>query len=217
MPSSLTYALSLFDLSVAIGNLLVRIGHSSPEVGSAAPGAKIQRTVTRIIDNPPQDLDFEALARQYYQPLYRFALSLARNESDASDLVQQTFLIWARKGHSLRDAAKVKSWLFTTLYREYLRVRRRIAPFVHQEPEVLENELPAVSPEVLTTLDAGQAVDCLQSVDEIYRAPLTLYYLEHLSYKEIADTLSVPIGTVMSRLSRGKIQLKNALLHKKLK
>ncbi|MBN1403996.1 MAG: RNA polymerase sigma factor [Opitutales bacterium] len=159
-------------------------------------------------------MDFAELARQYYQPLYRFALSLARNESDASDLVQQTFLIWARKGHSLRESSKVKSWLFTTLYREYLRVRRRISPFIHQEPEVLEAELPSVEPEALTAFDANQAVDSLQEVDDIYRAPLTLYYLEHMSYKEIADSLSIPIGTVMSRLSRGKTQLKNALLHK---
>jgi len=171
-----------------------------------------RRKVTDTIENPTQDLDFATLARQYYQPLYRFALSLSRNESDASDLVQQTFLIWARKGDSLRDASRVKSWRFTTLYREYLRVRRRISPFISQEPDALEAELPVVQPEVMTSLDANQAVDSLQSVDEIYRAPLTLYYLEHLSYKEIADSLGIPIGTVMSRLSRGKIQLKNALL-----
>lgn len=170
--------------------------------------------MTQLIDNPPPELDFATLAREYYQPLYRFALSLARNESDASDLVQQTFLIWARKGGSLREASKVKSWLFTTLYREYLRVRRRIAPFVSHEPETLENELPSVPPEAITSFDANQAVDSLQAVDEIYRAPLTLYYLEHMSYKEIADALSIPIGTVMSRLSRGKSQLKNALLSK---
>jgi RNA polymerase sigma-70 factor (ECF subfamily) len=157
-------------------------------------------------------LDFENLVSQYYQALYRFGLSLARNESDAGDLVQQTFLIWARKGHSLREASKVKSWLFTTLYREYLRVRRRGSNFVHQEPETMEAELPAVGPEVVTTLDANQAVASLQDVDEIYRAPLTLFYLEHLSYKEIADSLDIPIGTVMSRLSRGKAQLKRALL-----
>jgi RNA polymerase sigma-70 factor, ECF subfamily len=170
--------------------------------------------VTQPIENPPQELDFATLAREYYQPLYRFGLSLARNESDAADLVQQTFLIWAKKGDSLRDPTRVKSWLFTTLYREYLRVRRRIAPFVSQEPEMLELEMPIVAPEVLTSVDANQAVDSLQSVDEIYRAPLTLYYLEHLSYKEIAESLSIPIGTVMSRLSRGKIQLKNSLNRK---
>lgn len=166
-------------------------------------------------DNEPQ-LDFDTLVRDFYQPLYRFAISLARNESDAGDLVQQTFLIWARKGHSLREQSKVKSWLFTTLYREYLRVRRRSINFVSQEPEAMEAELPSVGPEVVTTLDANQAVDSLQEVDEVYRAPLTLFYLEHQSYKEIAETLDIPIGTVMSRLSRGKAQLKRALLRTRL-
>lgn len=172
----------------------------------------LEKPVTQLLDNPQPELDFETLAREYYQPLFRFGLSLARNESDASDLVQQTFLIWARKGHSLRETSKVKSWLFTTLYREYLRVRRRISPFVFHEPEMLETELPSVPPEVMTAFDSNLAVEALQSVDEIYRAPLTLYYLEHHSYKEIADSLSIPIGTVMSRLSRGKTQLKTTLL-----
>lgn len=169
---------------------------------------------TNTVDNPPNNLDFATLAREYYKPLYRFGLSLSKNENDASDLVQQTFLIWAKKGDSLRDPTRVKSWLFTTLYREYLRVRRRIAPFVSQEPEELEADLPAVQPEAFTAFDANQTVDALQAVDEIYRAPLTLYYLEHQSYKEIADVLAIPMGTVMSRLSRGKVQLKNAVLKK---
>jgi RNA polymerase sigma-70 factor (ECF subfamily) len=63
------------------------------------------------------DLDFEKLVEDYHMPLYRFALSLSRKESDAADLTQQTFYLWASKGHQLRDASKVKTWLFTSLYR----------------------------------------------------------------------------------------------------
>lgn len=157
------------------------------------------------------DIAFESLVDEYYQPLYRFAYSLAKNESDASDLVQQTFLIWARKGDSLRDPSKVKSWLFTSLYREFLRIRRRGASMTAVEPEILEIELPPEQPEVMNQFDGNQALDALEKIDEIYREPLTLFYLEHLAYKEIAEVLDIPIGTVMSRLSRGKSQLKQLL------
>src|SRR6266498_1089465 len=75
------------------------------------------------------DLDFERLVQEYHVPLYRFALSLARNENDAADLVQQTFYLWAGKGHQLEDPTKVKSWLFTTLHREFLAKRRRLVRF----------------------------------------------------------------------------------------
>lgn len=168
-----------------------------------------------MVDSSPPP-DFDALVDTHYQGLYRFAFSLAKNESDASDLTQQTFLIWARKGQSLRDPEKAKSWLFTTLYREFLRLRRRNRHQADLTPEAFEAELPSVNPDMLRTLDARGAVDALDQVDEIYRRPLLLFYLDGQSYKSIASTLDVPIGTIMSRLSRGKSQLKQILL-KKLK
>ncbi len=159
-------------------------------------------------------LDFTHLVNTYYKPLYRFAYSLAGNQEDAADLTQQAFYIWATKGSSLRDSSKVKSWLFTTLYREFLRVRRRSNLMTNYEPEALESEMPATTHDIVTSLDASSAVRTLSEVDEIYRVPLTLFYLEDLSYKEIAESLDLPIGTVMSRLSRGKTQLRKALLKK---
>ena len=155
---------------------------------------------------------FAQLVDAHYAPLYRFALSLARNASDAGDLVQQTFFIWATKGEGLRELSKAKSWLFTTLYREFLRGRRRDARSSSLE------ELPAGEKEPLaedvdrvSRIDASLVMAALQTVDESFRVPLTLFYLEDLSYQEIAAALEVPIGTVMSRLSRGKAQLRAAL------
>lgn len=158
---------------------------------------------------------FTQLVDAHYAPLYRFALSLTRNSSDAGDLTQQTFFIWAKKGEQLRDAAKAKSWLFTTLYREFLRARRRAVHVTALEDlSPLESDPPAPAVDVVTGLDAGLVVEALQEVDETYRAALTLFYLQEFSYKEIAETLEVPIGTVMSRLSRGKAQLRAALARK---
>jgi RNA polymerase sigma-70 factor (ECF subfamily) len=155
---------------------------------------------------------FAQLVDAQYAPLYRFALSLARNSADAGDLVQQTFFIWATKGHALREAAKAKSWLFTTLYREFLRSRRREArsssleTLAEGHPELLTEEVDRVS-----RLDTAEVMSALQAVDDTFRAPLTLFYLQEMSYQAIAETLEVPIGTVMSRLSRGKAQLRAAL------
>jgi RNA polymerase sigma-70 factor (ECF subfamily) len=155
---------------------------------------------------------FTQLVDAHYTPLYRFALSLAKRPADAGDLVQQTFFIWATKGHGLREAAKAKSWLFTTLYREFLHGRRRDARSMSLEDlPPGESDVAAEDVDRATRLDAATVLAALQAVDEVFRAPLTLFYLEDMSYVEIAETLGVPIGTVMSRLSRGKAQLRAAL------
>jgi RNA polymerase sigma-70 factor (ECF subfamily) len=162
----------------------------------------------------PSDI-FSQLVDAHYAPLYRFALSLTKSSSDACDLTQQTFFIWAKKGEQLRDGSKAKSWLFTTLYREFLRGRRRAEHVTALEDlGPVEADPPAPDVDFVTGMDASLVVEALQEVDEVYRAPLTLFYLQDLSYKEIAETLEVPIGTVMSRLSRGKAQLRASLARK---
>lgn len=156
-------------------------------------------------------LDFESLVAGYYEPLYQFAYSLTRTEADACDLTQQTFYIWATKGHQLRDASKVKTWLFTTLHREFLESRRRQTRFPHYELEHVDSELPPVTPAQINQLDSGQVLRALGDVDEVYQAPVALFYLEDLSYKEIAEILDVPMGTVKSRMARGIAQLQRIL------
>jgi RNA polymerase sigma factor (sigma-70 family) len=155
---------------------------------------------------------FSELVDRHYAALYRFGLSLSRNADAAADLVQQTFYLFAEKGHQLRELSKAKSWLFTTLYREYLTTYRRGVKFPQVELDAASAELPAIPSDVLDQLDGPAVIAALARVDEVYRAPLTLFYLEELSYREIAGVLGVPIGTVMSRLSRGKEQLRKLLL-----
>ncbi len=152
---------------------------------------------------------FPQLVDTYYASLYRFALSLTRSSADASDLTQQTFFIWATKGENLREIAKAKSWLFTTLYREFLRTRRREArASALEDLPTSGQDVPDLDPRVVDRLDASLVMEALQEVDQLFREPLTLFYLQDLSYLEIAEVLGVPTGTVMSRLSRGKAQLR---------
>jgi RNA polymerase sigma-70 factor, ECF subfamily len=158
------------------------------------------------------DADFIQLVDRFYPALYRFALSLARSEADACDLTQQTFYVWATKGSALREAEKAKSWLFTTLYREFLRGRRRSERMTALDTvSEAEFEQATLAPEMVSAMDAESVLAALREVDDAFRAPLTLFYLEELSYQEIEDVLEIPIGTVMSRLSRGKAQLRTKL------
>lgn len=154
---------------------------------------------------------FQHLVDTWYDPLYRFALSLARNGDDALDLTQQTFARWAEKGHGLRDASKAKSWLFTVLYREFLSVRRHQSRETTPADESFFEGIPAEERSPQRSIDGQQALAALQEIDPTFRAPLVLFYLEHHSYKEVADILGVPMGTVMSRISRGKQQLRGKL------
>jgi RNA polymerase sigma-70 factor (ECF subfamily) len=157
--------------------------------------------------------DFQQLVDQQYAPLYRFALTLAKSEADAADLTQQTFFLWASKGHQLRDRSKAKSWLFTTLYREFLNRRRHEGRFPKVELGDAREEEMSILPNV-NKFDSATVLRALCEVEEPFRAPLMLFYLGQFSYQEIADVLSVPIGTVMSRLSRGKALLRQRLLAK---
>src|ERR1039457_971807 len=127
------------------------------------------------------NVEFESLVARYYEPLYQFAFSLTRAEADACDLTQQTFTIWATKGHQLRDASKVKTWLFTTLHREFLESRRRQTRFPHFDLDTADPELPVVSPSAVSQLDAAQVLETLAQVDEVYQAPVALFYLQDCS------------------------------------
>ncbi len=151
------------------------------------------------------ELNFEELVNRYYRDLYRFGFSLTRSEADAADLTQQTFYIWASKGHQLREAGNAKRWLLTTLHREFLQQRRRQQRFTEEPLEDAKEQVYNISD--ISRTDLQTMLDCLNEIHENYRAALVLYYLEDLPYKEIAEVLEIPVGTVQSRIARGKSQL----------
>jgi RNA polymerase sigma-70 factor, ECF subfamily len=151
---------------------------------------------------------FEVLAREYYEPLFRFALSLTRAEADARDLTQQTFYVWATRGHQLRDISRAKTWLFTTLHRAFLGGQRRQSRFPQED---LSPEFPSSAPEAPERSGTSEVLPALTQVDEVYQSAVMLYYLENRSYKDIALVLAVPIGTVKSRIARGIAQLRELL------
>jgi RNA polymerase sigma factor (sigma-70 family) len=160
---------------------------------------------------PATGLNYDRAVEQFYKSLYQFAFGLTGCETDAADLTQETYQVLLIKGGQIRDGQKLKSWLFTTLYRKFLSQRRHATRFPKVELELMEGELPVINAQQIAETDAGVVMDALQALEEKYRAPLALFYLEEMSYREIADALRVPPGTVMSRLSRGKELLRQQL------
>ncbi len=151
--------------------------------------------------------EFENLVKLYYRDLYRFGFSLTGSEFDATDLTQETFYIWANKRHQLRNPANVKGRLFTTLHREFLKICRHRKRVAYEPINEGTQNLPHVYADVVNRIDARTLLNFLGQIDEGYRAPLVLYYLEDLSYKQIGNVLAIPLGTVQSRIARAKIKL----------
>ena len=186
-------------------------------LGAAYPPHENEKQSTDIdgivSDDAPVagSLDYDAIVEQLYEALYKFGFGLTGNESDAADLTQDTYRVLLTKGDAIREASKVKSWLFTTLYRQFLGWRRHATRFPETPLESAEWELPAITPSHADDLDGALVVAALQQLEEKYRAPLAMFYLGELSYREITEVLGLPIGTITSRISRGKEILRRRL------
>ena len=120
--------------------------------------------------------EFEDLVDAHYQALYRFAMSLVRDPDIACDLVQETFCIWAAKGHQLKDRSKAKTWLFTTLHREFLAHRRKSSRYSSSPlGETAAANAATEDDDADRQMDAQRAIELLGELDETYRAPIALF------------------------------------------
>ena len=156
---------------------------------------------------------FAAEALGFLDPLYGTALRLTRNRADAEDLVQDTFVKALRFAHRFTPGTNMKAWLLTILHNTW-RNRMRDAARGPVEVDVdrmdervrAEGRAAAATPEQLLlrdTLDADLQL-ALDGIPDAFREAVWLRDVEELSYAEIAGVLDAPIGTVMSRISRGR-------------
>ncbi|MBP90843.1 MAG: hypothetical protein CMJ64_29725 [Planctomycetaceae bacterium] len=161
----------------------------------------------------PAMLDIRQIIEANYAAVYGYAYRLARNAADAEDVTQQAFLIAHQKMHQIREAEKADRWLFAVVRSCFLKSRRRKWPAPAANLELNVNEIP----ESLTDHSEVDEELLRNSLDELpddSRIVLAMFYFEDMSYKEIAAELSIPIGTVMSRLARAKGRLRHALCAK---
>ena len=147
--------------------------------------------------------------REQIPRLRRFAVGLTRDPQGADDLVQSTLERALSRWESRRDVAALKPWLFSILYRQFLNNRRRTRRYV----SVLERFHAAGSeahPSAEREVAAQTALEALGQLPSEQRSLLLWVSVEGLSYQQIAEILDVPIGTVMSRLSRARQALRRA-------
>lgn len=148
------------------------------------------------------------LVEEHYELLYRFAYRLSGSAADAEDLTQQAFLTAQEKLGQLREDGKARSWLLTIVRNTYLKSRRRpdFASFAEFDGSELADDPVPDGP-----IDEEELQAALNEMPTEFRLPVILFYFQEMSYKQIADHLGVPAGTVMSRLSRGKAFLRKRL------
>jgi RNA polymerase sigma-70 factor (ECF subfamily) len=152
----------------------------------------------------------QKLVDEHYLSLYRYAYRLTGTAAEAEDLTQETFCQAQQKFHQLREPAKAKSWLFSILRNTYLH-RLRVSKQQQAIPLDWVGDLPEALPDPLPPVEPEQLQKALQELPEVYRTPIILYYFEEFSYRDIAEQMELPMGTVMSRLARAKAHLRMRL------
>ncbi|GAA1347485.1 sigma-70 family RNA polymerase sigma factor [Falsarthrobacter nasiphocae] len=168
---------------------------------------------------------FERDALVYVDQLYSAALRMTRHPSDAEDLVQEAFAKAYSAFHQYRPGTNLKAWLYRILTNTYINLYRKKQrePYQTSGDELQDWQIAAAAEhtatglksaetEALDRLPASNVKDALASLSEDFRMAVYFVDVEGYSYKEAADILDVPIGTVMSRLHRGRKLLRAALV-----
>ncbi len=169
---------------------------------------------------------FAAQAMEYAPQLYSAALRMTRNRADAEDLVQETYLKGYRSFHTFTEGTNLRAWLFRILTNTYIntyRAKQRRPDesdlddvedlYLYKRIDTLADPAIGRSAEesLMTLLPDSEVKAALESLPDNFRLPVVLADVEGFSYKEIAEMLDIPIGTVMSRLHRGRKQMQKAL------
>lgn len=180
-----------------------------------------ESTSRTAADQREYDRSFERDALPWLDDVYRFALSLTRNDADADDVVQETYLRAYRSWHTFQPGSDARRWLFTICRNAFLRTRERARHQVDLEDADLETVASQLAESagtrnaddrLLSRVDLAPALsNALGELPEPFRSVVTLVDVEDQSYEAASEILNVPIGTVRSRLFRGRRLLQHML------
>jgi RNA polymerase sigma-70 factor, ECF subfamily len=167
-------------------------------------GKGVEMTAERVA------MDIAQLVAEYHQAVYRYAYRLTGSVPDAEDLTQQTFLAAQQKLDQVRNPECARNWLFTVLRNLFFKDVQRRQPLSAVDLQLNIDNIPKEIPGD-ETIDREQVQQALDELHPTYRVVLVMFYYEDCSYREIAEQLDLPIGTVMSRLARAKGYLRAKL------
>jgi RNA polymerase sigma-70 factor, ECF subfamily len=157
---------------------------------------------------------WDALYQRFQLPLFVYVQHLVQHETNALDIVQETFINAARYIHQLKADDKLGSWLFGIAHQKCLqhwRKRSPDLPFNDQPPEELADESPTPDAWLVRKEQENQFLQCLDRLPPDYRTALLLFFLEEFSLDEIAEICGAPVGTIKSRLHHAKRMLRHML------
>ena len=154
--------------------------------------------------------DIERLVAEHHYAVYRYAYRLAGSTADAEDLTQQVFLVAQQKLSQLKHVKNARGWLFAILRNSFLRSRQQFAPVPVATLKLDIDSIPMEIPNE-DEIDRERLQAALNELSDEFRVVLVMFYFEECSYREIAQSLGVPMGTVMSRLARAKGHLRAKL------
>ena len=158
----------------------------------------------------PPSIDMAQLVSDHHAVIYRYAYRLSGSTADAEDLTQHVFLVAQQKIGQVRDPSRVRGWLYAVLRSCYLRSRRRKIPMPAGDLKLDVESIPQEVPDDVVDEQLLQAA--IDRLPADFKMVVMMFYFEQCSYLEIAEALSIPMGTVMSRLSRAKGHLRRQLL-----
>ena len=198
------------------------LGHAYPEPGTAAAAAEDHRLTAGL--QAGVERDYELLIQRFQQPVYNLALRLISNPADAGDIVQEVFLKVFRNVHMFRGQSSLRTWIYRIAVNEAHNRQRWIFRHKHNEVGLEETAAPEAPREcnlrdgdpspydrALSQEKHALIVQALTQINPCFREAVVLRDIEDLSYEEVAEILNISIGTVKSRITRGREALRQQL------
>ena len=158
----------------------------------------------------PNSANIQPLIDDHLDAVYRYAYRLTGSVQDAEDLAQQAFLLGQQRLGQLRDRDRARGWLFAILRNLFLKMVEQTQPVPATNVGLNMESLPAANP-VEQPVDSAELQAAIDELPSEFRLVVLMFYFEDYSYRQIAEKLELPMGTVMSRLARAKGYLRSKL------